>query len=116
MPQVRHGGPVDRSIDSQASSRYRIAYDSDVGWRSVLVAGSGPCSNAARAAWTALSTSAASASATWQISSPVAGLTVPKVLPDSLEIQRLLIRSFVAETVTRLWLGDDMTEAIYILL
>ena len=35
-----------------------------------------------------------------QISSPVAGLIVPKVLPDSLAIQRLLIRSFVEGRTT----------------
>jgi hypothetical protein len=57
----------------------------------------GPCSKAMRAALTAFSTSAASASAIWQISSPVEGLIVAKVLPDSLRIQRLLINNLVAE-------------------
>src|SRR5580658_4063888 len=76
----------------------------------------GPCSNAARAAFTAFSTSAESASATWQISSPVEGLTVPKVLPETLGIHWLLIRSLVAEIRTRFSAGDDMTEAIDVLL
>ena len=35
---------------------------------------------------------AASASETWQISAPVAGSMVTKVLPDSFAIQRLLIK------------------------
>src|SRR5262249_40556064 len=49
-----------------------------------LIFGQGPSSNALRAAFTARSTSALSPSATWQMVSPVAGLTVGKVLPDSL--------------------------------
>src|SRR3981081_448073 len=44
----------------------------------------GPSSNALRAALTARSTSALSPSATWQIVSPVAGLTVANVLPLTL--------------------------------
>src|SRR5439155_27200949 len=44
----------------------------------------GPDSNALRAALTARSTSALSPSATWQMVSPVAGLTVGNVLPDTL--------------------------------
>ena len=77
----------------------------------------GPCSNAARAALTAFSTSAASASAIWQISSPVEGLIVAKVLPDSLAIQRLLIRSLVAETATRLarWDGTSQRPLVELL-
>src|SRR5262249_54452530 len=71
-----------------------------------------PRSNAARAAATALSTSAASASAILQISSPVDGLMVAKVLPDSLGTQRLLIRSLVAETLTWCSVECGMTEAI----
>ena len=49
-----------------------------------------------RAAFTAFSTSTASASATWQISSPVDGSIVAKVLPDSLETKR-----------TGFWTGPD---------
>src|SRR5436309_14084112 len=44
----------------------------------------GPSSKALRAALTARSTSALSASATWQMVSPVAGLIVGNVLPDTL--------------------------------
>src|SRR5438067_11018335 len=44
----------------------------------------GPFSNALRAALTARSTSALSASATWQISSPVVGLMVGNALPETL--------------------------------
>src|SRR5437763_202227 len=44
----------------------------------------GPPSNALRAALTARSTSALSPSATWQIGSPVQGLMVGNVLPDTL--------------------------------
>ena len=74
------GGPVRRRCFSIRSAR-RLSRRprSDAG-----ILRQGPCSNAARAALTALSTSAASASATWQISSPVEGLMVAKVLPDSL--------------------------------
>src|ERR1700722_17142083 len=60
----------------------------------------GPLSKAACAARTALSTSAESASATWAITSPVAGLMVGNVLPDSLLTHRLLINSLVALTAT----------------
>src|SRR5450432_3252172 len=56
----------------------------------------GPFSNAARAAATALSTSAASASAIWVISSPVEGLMDGKVLPEALLTHWPLIRSLVA--------------------
>ena len=58
-----------------------------------------------RAAFTALSTSAASASATWQISSPVAGLKVGNVFPDRLWTHRLLIRILVCSP-------DSMSESI----
>src|ERR1700680_1388418 len=75
-----------------------------------------PRSNAARAALTAFSTSPASASEIWQISSPVDGLMVANVLPDSLGTQRLLIKSFVAETAAWLSLAGDITEAIGVLL
>src|SRR5207248_4168484 len=60
----------------------------------------GPLSNAARAAATALSTSAASASATWVIGSPVAGLIVGKVLPEAESTHLLLMSSLVAEIFT----------------
>src|SRR5215470_2901447 len=60
----------------------------------------GPFSNAARAAATALSTSAASASATCEMTSPVEGLMVGKVLPEAASTHLLLIRSFVALTFT----------------
>src|SRR5262249_49348963 len=56
----------------------------------------GPFSNAARAAATALSTSAASASATCVITSPVAGLIVGKDLPEAASTHLLLIRSLLA--------------------
>src|SRR5579859_5588730 len=59
-----------------------------------------PFSNAARAAATALSTSAASASATWVMTSPVAGLMVGKVLPDAASTHLLLMRSLVALILT----------------
>src|SRR5437764_11439358 len=49
-----------------------------------LIFGQGPDSNALRAAATALSMSALSPSATSQIFSPVAGLTVANVLPEAL--------------------------------
>src|SRR5580704_10169220 len=76
----------------------------------------GPCSKAARAAFTAISTSAASASATWQISSPVVGLMVAKVLPDWLFTQRLLMRSLVADTAALFSEGEDNTDAMSLLL
>src|SRR5579863_8152491 len=60
--------------------------------------GHGPFSKAFRAAFTASSTSVASASATWQISSPVAGLIVGKVFPEWLFTQRLLMKSLVGPT------------------
>src|SRR5438552_3642055 len=60
----------------------------------------GPLSKAARAAETALSTSAASASATRVMTSPVAGLMVGKVLPEAESTHLLLISSLVAETFT----------------
>src|ERR1700722_3051633 len=77
-----------------------------------LVFRHGPWSKAARAAATALSTSAASASATWQISSPVEGLMVAKVLPDSLGTHRLLIRSLVAVGVVCVSAGIGSVEII----
>src|SRR5438309_1990203 len=49
-----------------------------------LIFDQGPSSNALRAALTARSTSALSPSATWQIASPVAGLSVGNVLPETL--------------------------------
>src|SRR5262249_7146363 len=58
----------------------------------------GPFSNAARAAATALSTSAASASATCVIASPVAGLIVGNVFPELASTHLLLIRSLLADT------------------
>src|SRR6266481_8989587 len=60
----------------------------------------GPLSNAARAAATALSTSAASASATCVITSPVEGLLVGKVFPEAASTHFPLIKSFVADTFT----------------
>src|SRR5262249_43572466 len=59
-----------------------------------------PFSNAARAAATALSTSAASASATCVMTSPVEGLIVGKVLPEAASTHLLLMRSLVALTFT----------------
>src|SRR5262245_33139758 len=49
-----------------------------------LIFGQGPSSNALRAAATARLTSSLSPSATWQMTSPVAGLVVGKVLPETL--------------------------------
>src|SRR5262249_39427768 len=60
----------------------------------------GPFSNAARAAATALSTSAASASATWVMTSPVEGLMVGNDFPEAASTHLLLMRSFVALTFT----------------
>src|SRR6266404_8486901 len=59
-----------------------------------------PVSKAARAALTALSTSGASASATWVMTSPVDGLMVGKVLPDALLTHWPLMRSLVALILT----------------
>src|SRR6267154_184943 len=59
-----------------------------------------PLSNAARAAATALSTSAASASATCVITSPVDGLIVGNVFPEMLSTHFPLIRSFVGPILT----------------
>ena len=70
-----------------------------------LILRQGPDSKAARAARTAVSTSAASASATWQISSPVEGLMVANVLPDWLGCQRLLINSFNSGRTISVWFG-----------
>src|SRR5690242_2060198 len=72
----------------------------------------GPASKARRAARTALSTSEAPAAATWQIFSPVDGFQVANVWPDSPSVQRLSMRSFVAETGTGMMLADDSTEGI----
>src|SRR6516225_10664752 len=71
----------------------------------------GPLLKAALAALTARSTSAACASATWQISSPVVGLVVGNVLPDSLSTHSLLIKSFVARTATH---GSRMADTVAI--
>src|SRR3974390_2586224 len=71
----------------------------------------GPWSNAARAAATALSTSAASASATCVITSPVVGLMVGNVFPDAASTHLLLISSFVALTFT---LGSNAVVAVAI--
>src|SRR5215475_591804 len=60
----------------------------------------GPLSKAARAAATALSTSAASASATCAMVSPVAGLMVGKVLLEAASVHLLLMSSLVALTFT----------------
>src|SRR5712691_4012498 len=60
----------------------------------------GPLSNAARAAATALSTSAASASATCVITSPVDGLIVGNVFREALSTHFPLIRSFVGPILT----------------
>src|SRR5713226_4758784 len=59
-----------------------------------------PLSNAARAAATALSTSAASASATCVITSPVEGFMVGKVFPETLSTHFPLISSFVGPILT----------------
>src|ERR1700719_1776649 len=60
----------------------------------------GPFSNAARAAATALSTSAASASAIRASSSPVEGLMDGNVFPEALFTHCPLIRSLVAPILT----------------
>src|SRR6267154_3398204 len=65
-----------------------------------LILRHGPLSNAARAAATALSTSAASDSATCLITSPVDGLIVGKVFPDTLSTHFPLISSFVGPILT----------------
>src|SRR5882762_4676637 len=67
----------------------------------------GPLSNAARAAATALSTSAASASATCVVTSPVEGLIVGKVFPETLSTHFPLISSFVGPILT----FDSITAA-----
>src|SRR6266567_2025238 len=59
-----------------------------------------PLSNAARAAATALSTSAALASATCVITSPVDGLIVGNVFREALSTHFPLIRSFVGPILT----------------
>src|SRR5262245_60817204 len=69
----------------------------------------GPLSKAPRAADTALSTSAASASATWAMVSPVDGLMVGNVLPDTASVHLLLMSSFVALTLT---VGSTAVEAV----
>src|ERR1700739_2438618 len=71
-----------------------------------------PFSNAARAAATALSTSAASASATCVITSPVEGLIVGNVFPDAASTHLLLINNFVALTLT---LGSITEVAVAIM-
>src|SRR6266852_1271268 len=68
-----------------------------------------PFSNAARAALTALSTSGASASATWVMTSPVEGLMVGKVLPDALLTHCPLMSSFVALILT---VGSNAVVAV----
>src|SRR5216684_6730812 len=60
----------------------------------------GPLSNAVRAAATALSTSAASDSATCVITSPVDGLIVGNVFPDTLSTHFPLISNFVGPILT----------------
>src|SRR5437016_865919 len=65
-----------------------------------LILRHGPLSNAARAAATALSTSAASDSATCVITSPVDGLIVGKVFPDTLSTHFPLISNFVDPILT----------------
>src|SRR5215831_8329994 len=69
----------------------------------------GPWSKAERAAATALSTSAASASATWAMVSPVAGLMLGKVLPEAESVHLLLMSSLVALTFT---VGSMAVEAV----
>jgi 3-hydroxy-3-methylglutaryl CoA synthase len=68
-------------------------------------------SNAKRAAATALSTSAASASATCVIASPVEGLMVAKVLPDTASTHFPLINNLFAEIFT---LGSKTAGAVAI--
>src|SRR5690348_1256326 len=88
LRESRSGLPL--SSDSRAASSslldsIRSASLSSSRPRSAaLIFGHGPSSNALRAALTAKSTSALSPSATWQMVSPVAGLRVGKVLPDTL--------------------------------
>src|SRR5262249_40362139 len=72
----------------------------------------GPLSKALRAAATALSTSAASASATCAMVSPVAGLMVGKLLPEAASVHWLLIISLVALTFT---FGSMAVEAVAML-
>src|SRR6266852_485254 len=68
-----------------------------------------PFSNAARAALTALSTSGASASATWVMTSPVEGLMVGKVLPEVLLTHWPLMSSLVALILT---VGSNAVVAV----
>src|SRR6267154_65085 len=65
-----------------------------------LILRHGPLSNAARAAATALSTSAASDSATCVMTSPVDGLIVGNVFPETLSTHFPLISSFVGPILT----------------
>src|SRR5712692_9303334 len=65
-----------------------------------LILRHGPLSNAALAAATALSTSGASDSATCVITSPVDGLIVGNVFPDTLSTHFPLISSFVGPILT----------------
>src|SRR5437016_13064468 len=60
----------------------------------------GPLSKAARAAATAVSAAGASDSAAWVITSPVDGLIVGKVFPDTLSTHFPLISSFVGPILT----------------
>src|SRR5882762_9169613 len=68
-----------------------------------------PASKAARAVLTALSTSGASASATWVITSPVEGLMVGKVLPEVLLTHWPLMSSLVALILT---VGSNAVVAV----
>src|SRR5215831_812157 len=79
-----------------------------------LILRQGPPSNALRASFTAKSTSTLSASAIWQISSPVAGFVVGKLLPEAASTQRLLMSSFVAVMGTARG-GAVVTELICLL-
>ena len=78
----------------------------------------GPVSNALRAALTAKSTSALSPSATWAITSPVAGLSVSNVLPLAASRHVPSISSFVCPTWTRGWwtTGDGIIGAVAVVM
>src|SRR5579862_4610275 len=93
---------------SRSASRFRYRPRSDAG-----VLRHGPDSRARRAAETALSTSAASASAICASSSPVAGLTVEKVFPEVLANHSLLMSSRPGvETLSPFWVVDRAVAII----
>jgi hypothetical protein len=92
----------------RASASLRISFARAPGF----IRDQGPDSNARRAAWTALSTSAGPAAGAWKKISPVAGLVTGTVPPSAGATDSPSMRSFASGSRGAMLRASDMVECV----